>query len=651
MKHSQNISRRAAIASASAAFLAAHSTAFADEITSEESQLDNQTEMATLTSSDVTKFLYIDNKTLGVGSEQHIVLSLSGYSDFSSASIVLKNNQTNEDVSWGLTSSEGSSMLFSFAPSEGSYRISKVTFSTSDSLDYEIDFSDCEDSYCSFVVGDDASTLSLEDEENESVTATAVAVDGTTVEAESVEEAASAVSINSSANARSAVGNDNIDGVIVVALDPGHGGYDSGASGVNGSHEATMTWKIAQACKTELERYAGVMVFLTRTQNECPSIENRAITAIGNGADVLVSLHLNAAGGGAHGAEVWAPSDSSYNPQSHAVGEKLGKEILDELEKLGLYNRGVKFKVINNDDSYDYSNGSSGDYYGITRYARKGGIPGIIVEHAFIDNSSDYNGFLASDSKLESLGKADATGIAQAYGLTVANESDFAAVYNRSYYLAHNADVQQAFGGDAGKTFNHFLTAGMKEGRQAIDSFDPKYYRNANADLRELFGSNLACYYYHYIRNGKAEKRAGTGTAAEVNTMWRMYNSNTGEHFYTASDYERNVMVYRGWKYEGVGWTAPASSSTPVYRLYNSYVKGGDHHYTVGKEERASLIKAGWTDEGIGWYSDDKKTVPVYRQYNPHAVTGTHNYTTSKTEHDHLGNVGWNKEGIAWYGL
>ena len=140
---------------------------------------------------------------------------------------------------------------------------------------------------------------------------------------------------------------------------------------------------------------------------------------------------------------------------------------------------------------------------------------------------------------------------------------------------------------------------------------------------------------------------AATGTQQ----MHRLYNQWTGEHFYTASTNERDSLVKVGWAYEGVGWTAPSSSSTPVYRLYNPYVTGGDHHYTTNASERDALVEAGWSYEGVGWYSDDAEGVPLYRQYNPYAKTGTHNYTADKNENDTLVKLGWRAEGIGWYGV
>ena len=133
-----------------------------------------------------------------------------------------------------------------------------------------------------------------------------------------------------------------------------------------------------------------------------------------------------------------------------------------------------------------------------------------------------------------------------------------------------------------------------------------------------------------------------------VDSMYRLYNPNSGEHFYTAKDGELETLVEAGWTYEGVGWIAPESGD-PVYRLYNKFA--GDHHYTMNAGERDALVGAGWIYEGVGWSSDTGKSVPLYRQYNPYAVSGAHNYTTKKAENDALVGAGWHAEGIGWYGV
>jgi hypothetical protein len=140
----------------------------------------------------------------------------------------------------------------------------------------------------------------------------------------------------------------------------------------------------------------------------------------------------------------------------------------------------------------------------------------------------------------------------------------------------------------------------------------------------------------------------------DVVTMYRLYNPYSGEHFYTSEVTEKIVLLDAGWNDEGVGWAAPETSSTPVYRLYS----GTDHHYTVDAVERDYLVSVGWKYEGIGWYSDDSQGVALLRQYNPYvnpnAATnnsGSHNYTADTVENDALVKAGWKAEGIAWYGL
>lgn len=137
-----------------------------------------------------------------------------------------------------------------------------------------------------------------------------------------------------------------------------------------------------------------------------------------------------------------------------------------------------------------------------------------------------------------------------------------------------------------------------------------------------------------------------TEEVIETVDMYRLYNPNSGEHFYTGTLAERDHLISVGWNYEGIGWKAPVTGET-VYRLYNPNV--GDHHYTLNVSERDHLVTVGWNYEGIGWYSDSEKSVPIYRLYNPNAVTGTHHYTATYAEAQHLIDVGWNYEGIGWY--
>ena len=130
--------------------------------------------------------------------------------------------------------------------------------------------------------------------------------------------------------------------------------------------------------------------------------------------------------------------------------------------------------------------------------------------------------------------------------------------------------------------------------------------------------------------------------------MYRLYNHNSGEHFYTADPEERADVIAAGWNDEGIGWWAPLTLKNPVYRLYNA--NGGEHHYTLDLDECRMLIEAGWNYEGQGWSSaDESEGIPVYREYNPNQFSCNHNFTQDKEEHDYLVSIGWKDEGIAWY--
>ena len=136
-------------------------------------------------------------------------------------------------------------------------------------------------------------------------------------------------------------------------------------------------------------------------------------------------------------------------------------------------------------------------------------------------------------------------------------------------------------------------------------------------------------------------------------SMYRLYNPNSGEHFWTGSTEERDDLVKAGWNYEGHGWDAPVEEGEPVYRFYNATL--GDHHYTKDPDEIAYLNASdGWTCEGVCWNSASEETgVPLYRLYNPNAyaegTAGAHHYTQSGYERANLIRAGWIDEGIGWY--
>ena len=139
-----------------------------------------------------------------------------------------------------------------------------------------------------------------------------------------------------------------------------------------------------------------------------------------------------------------------------------------------------------------------------------------------------------------------------------------------------------------------------------------------------------------------------TAKAEGDTNIYRLYNPNSGEHFFTSSPVEFDSLGKTGWIKEGIAWKTPVFSDYPVHRLYNPNT--GDHHYTISVAEGNALIDAGWFYEGTAWYSADDKGIPVYRVYNPNATgAGAHHYTLSEGEKTILESVGWSDEKTGFF--
>ena len=141
------------------------------------------------------------------------------------------------------------------------------------------------------------------------------------------------------------------------------------------------------------------------------------------------------------------------------------------------------------------------------------------------------------------------------------------------------------------------------------------------------------------------------GYATESVPAYRMYRK-SGEHVYTISAAERDMLVSAGWINEGVAFNVNSVASkkgTPVYRVYNKN-NGGMHFYTASAAEKDMLLANGWTEGAVVFYGADKATgIPVYRTYNTGSNNGEHNYTTNIAESDMNVKVGWRAEGVAFY--
>lgn len=204
---------------------------------------------------------------------------------------------------------------------------------------------------------------------------------------------------------------------LVIELDAGHGAGGGAENERHGVLEREVNLQIALRLKEELETYENVTVYLTREDASDIELEDRVKKAVDDGADVLISLHNNAAGSICdyyNGCTVLV-ARGAKDPELAEITQELGCYILKGLEEAGSENQGLMFRVTQ--DELYYDDGSLCDYYSIVRNSVKAGIPGIIVEHAFLDNEEDYQMFFADREKIDRLAIADAKGIAGYYHL------------------------------------------------------------------------------------------------------------------------------------------------------------------------------------------------------------------------------------------
>lgn len=421
------------------------------EVNQEEDTTSNPvSEEEQLGDSSMMEYFLVDNPTLTSGSAEHFVLSMNdanGYSDFSIT--VQKTDGTTFD----LEASEQVDKLVKFtkdfsSADKGEYSVTTLHY-TYNGEKYYLNFSnlgmdvkfgvDQEYSGYDETLPDMTQDIVEDDELNSAVVQVTSLDDASEEVAEGI-MASNPEAVMALVDENSDIATQANEGVT-ICLDPGHGGNDSGAIGINNVYEKNLTLKIAQYCKQELEKY-NCHVVMTRTGDTNPSLVDRANFAKSQGAQYLISIHLNsAAGGGAVGAEVYYPN-THWRPDISQNGKNVAQAIQNQLVSLGIRDRGIKFRTIDTNeypDPYRYDDGSVADYYGIIRNAKYNGLTGMIIEHCFINNVSDYNNYLNSDAKLQKLGVADANGIVSALGLTKESENS---VVSSSPSISYQTHVQ-----------------------------------------------------------------------------------------------------------------------------------------------------------------------------------------------------------------
>jgi len=149
---------------------------------------------------------------------------------------------------------------------------------------------------------------------------------------------------------------------LLVAIDAGHGGSNSGATGITSKvNEKEYTLKIAQQVEKYLKR-KGVKVFMTREEDKDVSMIDRTLMLRQQDPNILISIHLNSAGN---------ENVKGVSTYYRYIGFRpLSEKILNRMLQLELNNYG-------NVGAFNFS------LSGPTEY------PNCLVEVAFLSNKED----------------------------------------------------------------------------------------------------------------------------------------------------------------------------------------------------------------------------------------------------------------------
>jgi N-acetylmuramoyl-L-alanine amidase len=114
---------------------------------------------------------------------------------------------------------------------------------------------------------------------------------------------------------------------MLICLDPGHGGKDSGAVNPDGTLEKTINLEAALTLKHFLTEQ-GVKVTLTRADDTYPELAERTKTANKLGCDLFVSVHHDTATSKRGGVYFKVdPKTKAPHAASKALAEKIAKGL------------------------------------------------------------------------------------------------------------------------------------------------------------------------------------------------------------------------------------------------------------------------------------------------------------------------------------
>lgn len=212
---------------------------------------------------------------------------------------------------------------------------------------------------------------------------------------------------------------------LVIAIDPGHGGKDPGATGRRGTREKNVVLSIARRLKALVGREPGMRAVMTRERDVFIPLRGRISKARRYRADIFVSIHADAARNrSARGASVYVLSPRGATSE-HARWLAQNENKVDLVSGVSLGDKDDVLKSVLLDlsqtatleDSFELAESILKELKRVGRVRSKRveqagfvvlkspDIPSVLVETAFISNPSEERR-LNKGSHQEALAKA-----------------------------------------------------------------------------------------------------------------------------------------------------------------------------------------------------------------------------------------------------
>ncbi len=204
----------------------------------------------------------------------------------------------------------------------------------------------------------------------------------------------------------------------LVALDPGHGGPDTGTRGPGGEVEKDIVLDFAKRLRDRIEKTGKYRVLMTRADDTFIPLPDRVRIARNAGASLFVSIHADSLPkkeGDAQGATIYTLSDTATDPEAERLAEQenkadviAGVDLKDEPDDVA----GILLDLAQRETktfSLQFAHKLVDDMKGATRLYKKPlksagfrvlrapDVPSVLVELGYVSNKQDLASLLSEN--------------------------------------------------------------------------------------------------------------------------------------------------------------------------------------------------------------------------------------------------------------